>query len=624
MKNLLITPLVALGAILPKHSRAIACLLLAVSAAAPHAWAQWSVVSGSLGYGGNASFQYAGTFPDVSYTFWGAPPTYVAYVFRNPDGTEKGWSGPMGGTPGAPVPAGANGIWDQYGTYTVEFWYLENPSLGVFVRQTLVSTYQFTVNAPNCRLTTGTAGSGSGSVTPASSDYPVGSTVNVTATAGPDSRFDHWVIAQGGTVLTPNPTAATYPVTMSADTTATAYFEPTTINVSFALQNTSVTYSGGAAAVTVLPSDSGAQYTVTYSGSSGAFGPYACNGPAAPPGPASAGTYAVTITGTGEYVNVTPNPVGSFTIAPAPVTFSFGKTTNTYTGRTFAATVTPSTPGATFTGSLDYGPNVGTSTVSVVATGNYTGSGQASASVTPAFTGFTFGNTSQTYNGGTFTATVMPSNPAATFTANASYGPDVGTTTVSATATGNYSGTGQASATVLPAFVSFTFSNTDQTYTGSVLSATVTPSPATATFTASLTGGPAVGSYALSAAGTGNYTGSGSGRLNVLPATPFRSVLTSASPVSAGRVNGAGVYAQGSSATVTAIPDATHVFANWSGDASGPQNPLTFTVGGQDYHVVANFVPIVTSATVKYQSASHALWDSATTRNGVPLVIKGS
>ncbi len=68
-----------------------------------------------------------------------------------------------------------------------------------------------------------------------------------------------------------------------------------------------------------------------------------------------------------------------------------------------------------------------------------------------------------------------------------------------------------------------------------------------------------------------------------------RTVAASANPAGVGAVAGAGTYAEGASATLTATPDATHVFTGWSGDLTGATNPLTFTVGAQNYTVVANF-----------------------------------
>ncbi len=68
-----------------------------------------------------------------------------------------------------------------------------------------------------------------------------------------------------------------------------------------------------------------------------------------------------------------------------------------------------------------------------------------------------------------------------------------------------------------------------------------------------------------------------------------RTVTASVSPAGTGTVSGAGTYREGTSAILTATPDATHVFTNWSGDLSGSANPLTFTVGAQNYTLTANF-----------------------------------
>jgi uncharacterized repeat protein (TIGR02543 family) len=70
-----------------------------------------------------------------------------------------------------------------------------------------------------------------------------------------------------------------------------------------------------------------------------------------------------------------------------------------------------------------------------------------------------------------------------------------------------------------------------------------------------------------------------------------RAVTASVAPVGTGAVGGAGTYREGSAATLTATPDSNHLFSSWSGDISSTSNPLTFTVGAQNYSVVANFVP---------------------------------
>ena len=68
-----------------------------------------------------------------------------------------------------------------------------------------------------------------------------------------------------------------------------------------------------------------------------------------------------------------------------------------------------------------------------------------------------------------------------------------------------------------------------------------------------------------------------------------RTVVATAAPVGTGSVSGGGTFAEGSSVTLSATPDGTHVFTGWSGDLTGSTNPLTFTVGAQNYSVTANF-----------------------------------
>jgi len=107
------------------------------------------------------------------------------------------------------------------------------------------------------------------------------------------------------------------------------------------------------------------------------------------------------------------------------------------------------------------------------------------------------------------------------------------------------------------------------------------------------------GSAAVSGLAPGNYRftieygpGSSTTRQSFADLTVLgvnRIVTTSVAPAGTGAVSGAGTYVEGSGATLTATPDATHVFSGWSGDLSGATNPLTFTVGAQNYNVVANF-----------------------------------
>jgi uncharacterized repeat protein (TIGR02543 family) len=65
-------------------------------------------------------------------------------------------------------------------------------------------------------------------------------------------------------------------------------------------------------------------------------------------------------------------------------------------------------------------------------------------------------------------------------------------------------------------------------------------------------------------------------------------VAASVAPVGTGSVSGTGSYNVGTTATLTAVPDATHNFTGWMGDVSGLANPLTVVVNG-NVSVLANF-----------------------------------
>jgi uncharacterized repeat protein (TIGR02543 family) len=57
-----------------------------------------------------------------------------------------------------------------------------------------------------------------------------------------------------------------------------------------------------------------------------------------------------------------------------------------------------------------------------------------------------------------------------------------------------------------------------------------------------------------------------------------------------GSITGAGNYALGATATLTATPNAGYIFAGWTGDATGTTNPLSLTMGA-DKVIGANFEP---------------------------------
>lgn len=86
--------------------------------------------------------------------------------------------------------------------------------------------------------------------------------------------------------------------------------------------------------------------------------------------------------------------------------------------------------------------------------------------------------------------------------------------------------------------------------------------------------------------------------VTVVAPPPQYALLVSAG--AGGSAVGGGLYASGASAVIRAVPDATHDFSGWSGDAGGAANPLTVLMD-RAKTVQANFAPklhvLTTSAT---------------------------
>ncbi len=137
-------------------------------------------------------------------------------------------------------------------------------------------------------------------------------------------------------------------------------------------------------------------------------------------------------------------------------------------------------------------------------------------------TSFSFSPTSFTYNGGAQGPGISPSVGGASYSVGGtSSAVNVGSYSVTATATGNYSGSGgPVGWTISAAPTSFSVSPTSITYTGGAVGPTITPNPAGATYSSGGTpSAVAVGSYAVSATANGNYTGSsGSVGWSIVPA----------------------------------------------------------------------------------------------------------
>ena len=244
----------------------------------------------------------------------------------------------------------------------------------------------------------------------------------------------------------------------------------------------------------------------------------------------NAGTATITASGIGNYTGTTSTTfkITSKTLTDAMVTLS--ATSFTYNGNVQKPTVTVTDGTTTLKEKSDYnltndgGTAVGTYSVSVVGTGNYSGT------ITKNFT-ISANNTTLTVTLGTATYTYdgTAKQPAVTVKAgettlaatdyDVAYTNNVnaGTATVSVTGKGNYAGsTGSATFTITAKALTdamVTLSATTFTYNGSVQKPTVTIADGTTTlkegtdYTLTNNGGTAVGTYNVSVVGKGNYSG---------------------------------------------------------------------------------------------------------------------
>ncbi|MBA3849573.1 MAG: hypothetical protein C0502_06200 [Opitutus sp.] len=214
--------------------------------------------------------------------------------------------------------------------------------------------------------------------------------------------------------------------------------------------------------------------------------------------------------------------------------------------------------------------------------GNGTTGGWYDVTVNAIPTTFTFSNLSHTYDGSAKTAAVTASPSGATFTTDLTKGPAAGSYTVTATATGGYSGSGSATLTITPASVSFSLSSTSFTYNGGAQGPSIVASPAGATYSTSGTlSATNAGGYSVTATASGNYTG-GSGAMgwNIapLPASfsfsggPFtytggtHSVSVSVSPAGA-TYSASGTWSASAVGNYTATASAS---GNYTGSGSYP------------------------------------------------------
>ncbi|MBL9158732.1 MAG: hypothetical protein JNJ70_14740 [Verrucomicrobiales bacterium] len=135
----------------------------------------------------------------------------------------------------------------------------------------------------------------------------------------------------------------------------------------------------------------------------------------------------------------------------------------------------------------------------------------------------------------------------------------------------------------------------------------------------------------VSTSGTGSYVTTVSlaanGDVTAARAGGATSYFTVTATATNGAVSGAGtiVYAQGSTARLTAAPATGFGFVNWSGDASGSANPLNLVMDSNK-NVTANFAPFpsVTSPTATDITGTDAtLGGNITSDGGQALTERG-
>ncbi|MFA5264904.1 MAG: hypothetical protein WC378_13860, partial [Opitutaceae bacterium] len=136
-------------------------------------------------------------FPPVSYNYNNRNPTTIAYRIRKGDGTDVGLSsnGYMtgGSSGGAPGQVGAVGDWtfDVSGTWTIELWNIQVTSISSSYPADIQASTTIYVAPNTYTVTTGTAGTGSGTVTGAGT-YIVGNSATLTATPDGNSDYTSW------------------------------------------------------------------------------------------------------------------------------------------------------------------------------------------------------------------------------------------------------------------------------------------------------------------------------------------------------------------------------------------------------------------------------------------------
>jgi|GEM_PF-850530 len=329
------------------------------------------------------------------------------------------------------------------------------------------------------------------------------------------------------------------------------------------------TYAGSARVATATTTPSGLAVNFTYNGSGTA--------------PTAVGSY--TVVGTISDTNYQGNSSGTLVISKATATVTLGSLAQTYTGSTCFATASTNPSGLTvnftYNGSGTAPSNAGSyAVVGTINDTNYQGSSTGTLVVSKATATVMLGSLTQTYDGGTksATATTSPSGLTVNFTYNGS-----GTVPTNAGSYGvvgtisdtNYQGSASDTLLVTKATATVTLGSLTQTYDGGAKSATATTSPSGLTVNFTYNGSGSVptnaGSYAV--VGTisdTNYQGSASDTLLVSKATATVTLESLAQTYDSGA----------KFATATTNPGSLTVNFTYNGSGSEPVAAGNYTVVG--------------------------------------------
>lgn len=244
------------------------------------------------------------------------------------------------------------------------------------------------------------------------------------------------------------------------------------------------------------------------------------------------GTATITITGKGNYTGtasttfqIIAKPVVTKSIEGATVT---GLYSVTYNGSEWKLEPTVKVDGVTLTKGTDYtlsysnNINVGTATITIKGNGTYTGSVTATFQITAKSIQYASIDTisAKTYTGSAIEPSVtvtLDGNvlDASNYTVSYSNNINAGTATVKVTGKGNYTGTISGSFNIVKKSIDTAViaSVSDQTYTGSSITPTVTVTIGDKTltkgtdYTVTYGNNTSVGTATITITGSGNYTG---------------------------------------------------------------------------------------------------------------------